>query len=242
MQDRRPDSEQETDSYLAEDGAGSSASHACLIAQIASLVETRLGQRFIFRCFDSLPVHDANVEAPRPIARIAGVFENLPGLEHVLGNAFPEKITFPELSAAARKSGRTALLEEGRRILEVTADSLAPVIERPEHETARSVSTATGLQQYAVSVGFHHIHKTAASALQADIAGVLKTPGRADRIAGKPFAATQQHSQIEATAERSCAGTATSRVRARTWQAFVRPASQAFAQNAGSLPGCFPPR
>ena len=119
---------------------------------------------------------------------------------HVLGNAFPEKITFPELSAAARKSGRTALLEEGCRILEVTADSLAPVIERPEHETARSVSTATGFQQYAVSVGFHHIHKTAASALQAEIAGVLKTPPRADRIAGKSLAATQQHSQIEATA------------------------------------------
>ena len=84
-----------------------------LIAPVASLAETRLGKAFIFRRCDSLFVHDANVEAPRPIARIAGVFENLPGLDDVLGNSFPEKITFPELSAAPRKSGRTALLEEG---------------------------------------------------------------------------------------------------------------------------------
>src|ERR1700686_2618543 len=104
-------------------------------------------------------MHDANIEAPRPIARTAGVFENLPGLDDVLGNAFPEKITFPELSAAARKSGRAALLEEGCRILEVKPHSLAPIIERPEHETAPSGPTATGFEQYAVTVGCHHIYK-----------------------------------------------------------------------------------
>src|SRR6185437_17100410 len=74
------------------------------IAPVASLAETRLGEVFIFRRFDSLPVHDANVEASRAIACIAGVFENLPGLDHVLGNSFPEKVTFPELPAAARIS------------------------------------------------------------------------------------------------------------------------------------------
>ena len=163
-------------------------------------METHLRKRFIFWSCDSLPVHDPNVEAPRAIARIAGFFENLPGLNNVLGNAFPEKVTFPELSAASRKSGRTALLEEGRRILEVTADSLAAVIERPEHETALSVSTVTGFQQYGVSIGMHHVHKTAASAFEAKIAGLLKAPPRTDRIAGKSLAVAQEHPQSKATA------------------------------------------
>ena len=151
---------------------------ACLpIAQVASAAETRLGQGFIFRRCVSLPVHDADVEALRRIASIAGVFQKLLGLDEVLGNAFPEKITFSELSATPRKSSPTTLLEEDCRILEVTADSLASVIERPEHETALSVSMATGLQQYTVSAGFHQIHNIAASALDAKTT-VVRNPGQ----------------------------------------------------------------
>src|SRR5580698_8082290 len=71
------------------------------VAQVASLAETRLRTGFIFPRCDSLTMHEANVEASWRITRIAGFFENLSGLGDVFGNAFPEKITFPELSAAA---------------------------------------------------------------------------------------------------------------------------------------------
>src|SRR2546430_828916 len=102
-------------------------------------------------------MHDANVEAPRRITRIARAIENLPGLHDILGNAFAKEITLPELPAAARKSGRAALLEKGCRILEITTDSLATVIQRPEHETARSVSAGAWIPQDSISVGLHQI-------------------------------------------------------------------------------------
>src|ERR1035438_335377 len=76
---------------------------------------------------------------------------------------------------------------------------LAPVIERPEHITALTVPPATGFQQDSVAVGFHHIHKTGASVIDAQIAGFFKTPPRADRFAGKSLTVAQQHSQSEAT-------------------------------------------
>jgi len=178
---------------LSDGVAGSS------IAQIASLAETRLSQGFIFRRLDSLPLHETHVEAPRPKARVAGLLENLSGPGHVFRNAFSEEITLSELSAAACESGRTALLEEVCRILKVTVDSLAPVIERPEHVATGSVATVTGLQQDIVSVGFHKIYKAGASAFEAEIAGALESPARTSRIAGQSLAAVQQRSQIEAT-------------------------------------------
>jgi hypothetical protein len=52
----------------------------CLIAQVARLPESRLGEGHIFRSFDSFPVHDPDVKAPRRVSRVAGAFEDLPCL------------------------------------------------------------------------------------------------------------------------------------------------------------------
>src|SRR5579871_363722 len=147
---------------------------ACLpVAEIASLAKAGLGQRHIFRRLDSLPVHDTHIEASRPITGITCDFEDLPSLEHILGNAFSEKITFAELSAAASKPCCTALLEKNRSVLEVTADSLPSVIERPEHEATPPVSMITGFAQNAVPVSLHNVHQTPACVFRAEITSLL---------------------------------------------------------------------
>src|SRR5579862_5849215 len=117
-QKNRTDSQQREN--LSAGGRGNLERPACVLeARIAGLAETRPGKRFVFRRGDSLAVHHAHVEASRSITRVAGLIENLHRLAHVFGHAFPEKITFPQLSAAARIAGRTALLEQSCRVLEV---------------------------------------------------------------------------------------------------------------------------
>ena len=46
------------------------------IAKVASLPETSVRRKFILRRRDSLPVHNAHIEAPGPIAPIASAFQS----------------------------------------------------------------------------------------------------------------------------------------------------------------------
>ncbi len=94
--------------------------------EIASTVESVLGEQFVLRCSMSLPIDETSIEAARGIARLARLFEILPGGGGVYSDAFPKQIALAYETATARRTRGAGFAEKLQRIDFVPRHALTP--------------------------------------------------------------------------------------------------------------------